>query len=545
MSPTRTAASTRILVCDELEDVALETFRARGFEPELRPGMSEDALVAVAAEGVQALVVRSATKVTRRVIEAAQGLCVIGRAGVGVDNVDLEAATERGIVVMNTPSGNTTTTGELAVALILALARHVPRADASVRAGKWSKKGLVGTELTGKRLGVIGLGRIGRVVAERGLGLRMEVVAHDPYLAGAAASPVKGVELCGLDELLATSDFVTLHVPLLDSTRDLISRERIARMKPGARLVNAARGGLVDERAVADALDSGQLAGAAFDVLAEEPPPPGHPLVGRDDVIVTPHLGASSAEAQLSVASEIARQVCDFLESGVAHNAVNAPAVSAGVLEEIAPYVLLAEKAGRFLAQRMERPIRKLEVTLCGDVAHKASEYLALSVLVGALRATDEGVNYVNAPVVARERGIRLLEGEEEGAQFFQGMVKVRATSRAGEESHLVAGTVFGRAPRFVRIDELFLDLDPSGAILITEHHDRPGVMGRIGTLLGEARVNIRRVELGAPEAKPDKKLARGALASGFFSLDEVPPRAVLDAIAAFEPVREVRLVRL
>lgn len=537
MAPS-TASKTRILVCDELESVALETFRARGFEPELRFGLTEEALVEAVA-GAHALVVRSATHITRRVIEAAGALQVIGRAGVGVDNVDLEAATERGVVVMNTPTGNTTTTAELAIALVMALARHLPRADRSVRAGRWSKKGLVGTELTKKRLGVIGLGRIGRAVAERGLGLGMEVVAHDPYLASEGPSPVAGVPLLALDELLASSDFVSLHVPLLDSTRHLISRERIARMKPGARLVNAARGGLIDEAALIEALDSGRLAGAALDVLEEEPPRAGHPLVGREDVILTPHLGASSREAQERVAAEIARQVCDFLAEGVAHNAVNAPALPAGALEKVAPYVLLAEKMGSFLAQRMEHPVRKLEVTLCGEIARQDAGYVPLSVLVGLLRTSYVGVNYVNAPLVAKERGIRLLSGAEEETPFFAGLIKVRASSRGGAESHLVCGTVFGRAPRFVRIDELHLDLDPSGAILITEHHDRPGVMGRIGTILGEAKVNIRRVELGTSEREPT------ALASGFFSLDQRPSAETLAAIGALEPIAELRLVHL
>jgi D-3-phosphoglycerate dehydrogenase len=367
----------------------------------------------------------------------------------------------------------------------------------------------------------------------------MKVVAHDPYLDAAESSPVEGVELVGLEELLAGCDFVTLHVPLVDSTRNLISRERLALMKPGARLINAARGGLVDEAAVAEALEAGRLAGAAFDVLAQEPPGADHPLVGRDDVIVTPHLGASSAEAQYNVAAGIAAQICDFLEKGVAHNAVNAPAVPARVLERLAPYVLLTEKMGRFLAQRMERPVRKLEVTLCGEIARQGSGYLPLSVLVGVLRAADVDVNYVNAPLIARDRGVRLLEGSDDEAHSFQSLVKVRATSKGGEVSHLVSGTVFGRAPRFVRIDDLHLDLDPSGTLLITLHHDRPGVLGRIGTLLGQASVNVRRVELGTPETE------RGALASGFFSLDERPPAETLDAIGALDGVDQVRLVAL
>lgn len=542
MGPHRLApAELRVLVCDDLDAAALAAFRERGIEPEVRTGLSEARLLEL-VPGAHALVVRSATRVTRAVIEAAGELRVVGRAGVGVDNVDCAAATERGVVVMNTPTGNTTTTAELAIALLCSLARHIPQADRRARAGNWGKKGLMGTELTGKTLGVVGLGRIGRVVAERGLGLRMRVLAHDPYLSGhGVGSPVEGCELVELDELLAASDFVTLHVPLLEGTRNLFSRERLAKMKRGARLVNAARGGLVDEGALAEALASGHLAGAALDVLTEEPPSPDHPLLGREDVILTPHLGASSHEAQHAVAVEIARQVADFLLEGVMANTVNAPSVSGKTLQRIAPYVLLAERMGSFLAQRMEQPIRKLEVTLSGEIAREGRSYLPLSLLVGLLRQSDPGANYVNAPLLAKERDLRLLESADEEAHYFQGLIKVRATSKGGEESHLVAGTVFGRAPRLVRIDDLHLDLEPAGALLITQHRDRPGVLGQLGTLLGAAGVNIRSVQLGAFE----RSGASPELASGFFSLDDDPSPEVLSAIAALEPIEEVRLVRL
>jgi D-3-phosphoglycerate dehydrogenase len=534
-------AGRRVLVCDELSPAAVEIFRARGFEPEVRLGLSEEDLVR-AVPGASAVVVRSATRITRRVIEAATGLRVIGRAGVGVDNVDTEAATERGVVVMNTPTGNTTSAAELSIALLLALARHVPLADRRVRAGAWSKKGLTGTEVAGKRLGIVGLGRIGRAVARRALGLEMTVVACDPFLQ-ADAPPVPGVDLVDLDTLLATSDFVSLHLPLTDATRNLLSRERLLRMRPGARLVNAARGGLVDEAALLEALEAGHLAGAALDVLAEEPPKKDHPLLARDDVVLTPHLGASSHEAQLAVAVDIARQICDFLVDGVAHNAVNAPAVSAQTLQAIGPYVLLAEKMGSLLAQLCSSPIRKIELTLSGEIARADHRHVPLSLLCGILRCgIDEGANFVNAPVIARERGIRLLESEEEEAHSWQSLIKVRASTRGGEESHLAAGTVFGRAPRIVRVDDLHVDLEPRGPILITRHEDVPGVVGMLGTLLGQERVNIRRIELG-PAADGGEGGAR--IARGFLSLYEEPAPEVVAKIAALAPVKSVKLVRL
>jgi D-3-phosphoglycerate dehydrogenase len=528
----------RILVCDPLHPEGLAAFRERGLDPEVRTGLSEDELVALVPE-VDALVVRSGTRVTRRILEAAQRLRAVGRAGIGVDNVDCEAATERGVLVMNTPTGNATTTAEHAIALLVSLARHVPRADRLTRAGEWKKKGLMGTELTGKTLGVVGLGRIGRLVAERGLGLRMRVVAYDPYLS-ISDSPLQGVELHSLDDLLAQSDFVTLHVPLTDSTRGLISWEELARMKPGARLVNASRGGVVDEEAVLDALSEGRLAGAAFDVLEQEPPAADHPLLQREDVVITPHLGASSAEAQLRVAVDIAHQIADFLLDGVARNAVNAPPVSTEIMRELAPFLLLAEKMGSFLAQRIDGPIRKVELTVAGEIAHHDAGHLRLALLVGLLRPVlTEGVNFVNAPVIAKERGLRLLESSQEDAYYRQGQLKVRASVRGGEDSHVVVGTVFGREPRFVRADGVHLDLPPRGTILITRHRDVPGVVGAIGTALGEEGVNIRRVELGPADEERD------GLATGFFVLYEEPGGSLLERVSALEPVEEVQLLRL
>ena len=529
----------QVLVCDDLAAEAFEVLEQHGFAPERRTGLTEDQLVEVVGDAT-AIVVRSATRITRRVFEAAPNLRVVGRAGVGVDNIDLDAATDHGVVVMNAPTGNTTTTAELAVALLCALARNVPQANRSVRAGSWKKKHLMGTELAGKTLGVVGLGRIGRVVARRGLGLDMNVVAFDPYLSG-QRSPIDGVELLELDELLARSDFVTLHVPLNDNTRHLLSRQRIGLMKPGARLINAARGGLVDEEALLAALESGRLRGAALDVLESEPPAENHPLVMRDDVIVTPHLGASSDEAQRQVAVDIARQIAEFLAEGVAHNAVNAPAVSAQTLREIGPYIRLAERIGSFLAQRSPTPLRSLELSVSGELAQTDSSHVELGLLVGVLRhGSGTPINFVNAPRLAAERGIVVHRASEE-VENYKSLVRVRARSKRAvgvEEVHEVAGTVLGREPRFVKVDEIPLELNPTGSLLVTLHRDQPGVVGMLGTILGKHGVNIRRVELG-----PDRE--GGGPATGYLTLYETPPAEVVEEIAALEAIEHVQLIQL
>jgi D-3-phosphoglycerate dehydrogenase len=536
----------RVIICDDLHPAALEKFLEHGIEAEVRTGMDEAALIR-AVPGVNALVVRSATKITRAVLEAAGDLVVVGRAGVGVDNVDVTAATERGVVVMNTPTGNTTTTGELAIALLCSLARHVPQADRSTRSGNWKKKNLMGTEITGKVLGVIGLGRIGRVVAQRAAGLRMEVVAHDPYLSqegllkSGLEAGLEGIELLELDDLLQRSDFVTLHVPLTDETRGLLGAERLGLMKPGARLINCARGGLVDEAALAVALDEGRLAGAALDVLEQEPPPEGHPLLGRDNVILTPHLGASSHEAQRNVAVDVAEQIATFLEDDVARNAVNAPALPASMRRELAPYLLLAERMGSYLAQRMDAPIRKVEFTLAGEVASKDQVgALRLGFLVALLRRSLEGsVNFVNAPLLASERDMHILEDSEGSAGNYTNLIKVRVSSENGRESHVVSGTVFGNDPRFVRVDDMHVDLTPEGHLLLTRHTDQPGVLGQIGTLLGEEGINVSRVELGPHGADLEGQ------ATAFFSLYDMPSERAIERVRALDTVHSARHIDL
>ncbi|MCC6406641.1 MAG: phosphoglycerate dehydrogenase [Planctomycetes bacterium] len=521
----------RVLVCDELASEANEIFRRHGCELETRLGLDEAALIH-AVVGFDAVVVRSATRITKAVIAAADRLRVIGRAGVGVDNIDCDAATARGVVVMNTPDGNTLSAAELALAHLFALARNLPRADRAARSG-WKKKGLMGTELTGKTLGVIGLGRIGGAVAERAIGLKLRVLAYDPFLAQATESPVRGVELATLEQLLAASDFVTLHVPLNEHTRHLLSRERLAALKPGARVINAARGGLIDEAALIEALDRGHVRGAALDVLEEEPPSATNPMLARDDVILSPHLGASSDEAQRNVAIDIAEQIVGFLVDGVAKNAVNAPTADAATLRRLAPYLKLAERAASFLAQRLDEPLARLELELGGEFATFDPSHARLAVQVGALRPSlGDAVNFVSAPRLARERGLELLHAPERGAE--RPALALVAVGRSGRR-HRVAGDVFAGTPKFTELDALRIDLEPEGALLVTRHADLPGVVGTVGTLFGRHAVNIRRIELGP--------IGDGE-ALGLWSLYAVPSDAAVAELAALPALRSVALVR-
>ena len=531
--------SPRILIADDLDPAAVEVFHRHGLEPEVRTGLAPEKLLEAVAE-IDALVVRSATKVTRGVLEAAPQLKVVGRAGIGVDNIDVAAATERGVVVMNTPLGNSTTTAELAIALLFSLARHIPRADRLAHAGTWKKKkGLMGTEVTGKTLGVIGFGRIGRLVAERALGVGMQVVAFDPYLDRDNDSPVAGAELVDLPELLGRADFITLHVPLTDSTRNMLSWEELKLVKPGARLINAARGGVVNEEAVLDALSDGRLKGAAFDVFAEEPPPSDHPLLLREDVIVTPHLGASSTEAQLRVALDVAEQIASFLKDGVAQNALNAPTLSSAERVELTPYLALTEKLGSMITQRMGGLPRKLELTVRGEVGRHGLEHFRLALLTGILeKAMGAGrVNFVNAPALAAERGVLVLETRENKAKYTHGEIRVTAVEKAGGPSTDLVGTVFGREPRIVRVDGMDLDLIPKGVVLITRHQDRPGVLGELGRTLGQQGVNIQRLELGPVDGESGR-------AFGFLTLDGEPSAEALKALEEIPALDSLSIVK-
>ncbi len=524
----------KVLVSDELAPQGLEILeRARGMQVAYRPGLPPGDLLAEIAD-VDGLVIRSATKVTADVIAAAQALQVIGRAGIGVDNVDVPAATARGIVVMNTPDGNNITTAEHAVALLVSLARHIPQATASMRQGLWEKNRFMGTELYHRTLGVIGLGRIGRIVADRARGLGMKVIAHDPYLAEGAI-PNLEVELVGQDELFARADAITLHVPKTKDTAALLDRKAFAKMRRGVLIVNAARGGIVDERALLEALESGQVGGAALDVFEKEPPPKDHPLLGHERVICTPHLGASTEQAQVNVSIAIAEQVRDYLLSGIIGNAVNVPSISKEALGRVRPYLELATKLGRFQGQLCPGQIDSIEVEYSGDAAALDVAPITVAVLCGVLESVTDQVNMVNAPVIARERGIKVIESKASRSSDFASAITTRVS---GCLERLVAGAVFhGVQPRIVRIDDFMLEAIPEGPTLLLHNHDRPGVVGHVGTVLGEEGVNISRMQLALVRERSE--------ACMLVNVDSAPSAAVMERLRSLPHMISAQLVEL
>jgi len=491
----------RILVADELSSEGLEILGRAG-EVVVRTGMDE-ATLRDALPGFHALVVRSATKVTAGALEKARDLIVIGRAGIGVDNIDVPAATERGIVVMNSPDATAVTTGEHAVALIASLSRHVPDADASMKAGRWDKKAFVGSEMRGKTLGVLGLGRIGSVVADRGLGLRMDVIAHDPFV---EESPLVDVRLVTFDELLERSDYLSIHVPRTARTRGLFDAGAFARMKPGARLVNCARGGIVDEEALCAALESGRLAGAALDVFDIEPLPEDSPLRRTKGLVLTPHLGASTVEAKRGVSVDMAEQIVRCLRTGVALNGINVARITRTQARSVGPFLKLARNLAAFLSQVYEGPVESVRVTLQGDLPAAAAEPITVSAVAGALHPRSETpVTTVNALRIAKARDLRVFTETSSLKRDFVHVVRVEAV--IGGERHHISGTVLGeRHGRMVELDDFMLDAIPEGPLLVTFHPDVPGMVGGIGVILGEEGINIARVQLGT--APGDGELA-------------------------------------
>ena len=525
----------RVLVADGLQAVGVDALREHGLDVEVVGSLGERELVERIGE-YEGLIVRSATKVTRPAIEAARRLEVIGRAGAGVDSIDVDAATKRGVIVMNTPGGNTTAVAEHTLALLLALARRLPAADVSLKAGRWEKSRLQGVELLGKVLGIVGLGRIGSEVARRALGFRMQVIAYDPYLTREAAERL-GVESVELDEVLTRADFVTIHTPLTGDTRHLIGETELGRLKPGARIINCARGGLIDELALARAIQAGRVAGAALDVFEQEPPPADLPLLKLEQVIVTPHLGAATDEAQAAVALAIADQVADALLRGVVVNAVNLPSTDAETHREQAPYLGLAEKMGRFLAQMAEGRMQEVRLTYAGEIVGRPTATLSLGFLRGLLGTIlSEHVTDVNAMLIAKARGLRVTETSTTESSDYASLVTAELRTDRGAAS--VAGAVFfKREARFVQIDGFSLEAVPHGWMLVFANLDVPGVIGRIGTLCGRHGINIAGMQLGRER--------RGGRAVSVLNLDDPMDAAALEEIRAMPDIVLAKLVKL
>ena len=529
------AMTARVLVADDLSPEAVQILRKAGLEVDVKVGLKPDELEAVIG-AYDGLAVRSATKVTAKVLEKAGRLKVVGRAGVGVDNVDLDAATRRGVVVMNTPGGSSTTVAELALAMVLSLSRHVAAATASVKSGKWEKKKFQGHELAGKTLGVVGIGNIGSVLVDRARALKMRAIAYDPFISAEAAAKL-GVALVELDDLWREADVISLHVPLTDKTRNLVNAAVLARVKKGAILVNCARGGIVDEKALAEALASGHLGGAAMDVFEKEPPPADHPLFKFENFVCTPHIGASTEEAQSAVAVAIAEQLAAYLKEGVVRNAVNVLGLAPEVMEKLSPYLPLVEKLGALAAQVAPAGPNEVTVEVAGELAAHPSRPLANRALVGLLRRfVETPVNDVNAPGLARERGLAVQEVRSAEPLDYASLVTVRVRGPGGEA--LVAGTVYGKhEARIVRLDGFRLEAVPEGHAILCENDDAPGVVGNLGTSLGTAGVNIARISLSRLEDR--------SRAFAFLSVDSAPSPEVLDKLRKLPHVRVVRAIEL
>jgi D-3-phosphoglycerate dehydrogenase len=525
--------SFRILVLEGITERGLSVLRNEGWEVDQRPALPPSELAAMVAP-YHAMTIRSSCRITAEVLEAARSLRIIGRPGVGVDNIDLEAATRRGIVVMNSPVGNLVSTAELTLALLMAVARNVAQGDAAIKARRWDRKAAVGVELMGKRIGVVGLGRIGREVAARCRALGMEVVAFDPFVSAAVAE-AQHVPLLPLDELLKTSDFVTLHTTLSRETRHLIGRQALALAKPGLRLVNAARGELVDEAALLEALDSGRIAGAALDVHAQEPPEDWR-LAQHPRVVATPHVGAATAEAQERVGTDIAVQVRDYLKGGLIQHAVNFFSLSGDLYDQVRPAMDLAQRLGQFLAQVCPGAMERIELGLYGDLLEVDAKPILAAAVLGVLERAGVAVTLVNAQAAARERGIDVLESTSSVRVAFSNLMVLRL--KTSERDWSVAGTLFGRSHlRLVDVDGIEVDAIPHGNLLLVKNDDRPGVVGHIGTLLGARDINIARMTVGR---KPGS--GRSVM---LIEVDHDVPRETQDEIGGIDGVREVRCVRL
>ncbi len=525
----------RILVTDPLAKEGIERLRdEEGFEVREAIGLNEEELIKLIPE-YDGLIIRSGTKVTKRVMDAAVNLKVIGRAGTGLDNVDIEAATKKGIIVMNTPEGNTVSAAEHAISMMLALSRNIPQANVSIKKGEWNRKKFMGSEVYGKTLGIIGLGRIGSEVAKRAQGLKMKIVAYDPFVSKEKAEEL-GITLLELDQLLPQVDYLTLHVPLTPQTKNLIGEREISLMKRGARIINCARGGIINEDALYQALKEGKIKGAALDVF-EKGKPFDSPLLELDSVILTPHLGASTEEAQKRVATDIALQVIDALKNGKIRNAVNLPFISPQLEKKIGPYLSLSEKMGNLGAQLIEGHPKEVKITYRGELANFEVAPLTVAFIKGMLSfVLPETVNYVNALVFAEERGIRITEVKTSDGEGFRNLISAAILTDKGKKK--IGGTIFeGKIPHIVRIDTYSLDFIPQGDLLICSNVDKPGAVGKIGTILGRYQINISGLRMG--------RRAPGGKNVSVYSLDSSPPSEAIRDLLKIKEVLTVKLVRL
>jgi len=526
----------KVLVADPVSERGVSELRGNGeLDVTVKTGLKEDALLEIIPE-FSALVVRSQTKATARLLAAAGKLKVIGRAGVGVDNVDVDAATRRGIIVMNTPGGNTISTAEHAFSLLMSMARNIPQAHATMKAGKWDRKSFEGVELYNKTLAVIGMGRIGTEVARRAMAFGMRVLAYDPYLSASRARSLQVELIDNLDELVPRADFITLHMPATPETFHMLDAGRIAKMKRGVRIINCARGGLIDETALAEALKSGQVAAAALDVYETEPPPADYPLRDLPNLIMTPHLGASTAEAQESVGIEIAQAIRAALLEGEIRNAVNMPNVDAKTLSIIRPYLDLGERLGRFLSQISPKRCERININFSGKVSEVDTTPVTRAVLKGYLEAAGGSeVNQVNAPTLAETLGLRVTESRESVPGDFTELIE--ASAGCGDDAVSIAGTFFGATPRIVKINDRHVEAKPSGVLLLLENSDRPGMVGFVGTLLGDHSVNIAGMALSRNEV--------GGKALTVLNLDTAPPQELLDRLTSVEDIHSARVIQL
>ena len=521
----------RVLISDALSPAAVAIFKERGVEVDFQPdlGKDKDKLAAIIGD-YDGLAIRSATKVTAKILEHATRLKVIGRAGIGVDNVDIPAATQKGVIVMNTPFGNSITTAEHAIAMMFALARQIPSADTSTQAGKWEKNRFMGVEITAKTLGIIGCGNIGAIVADRAIGLHVRVIAFDPFLSPERALDL-GVEKVELEELLARADIITLHTPLTAQTKNILSADSLARTKKGVRIINCARGGLVDEHALRALLDTGHIAGAAFDVFAEEPAT-ANILFGHPNVVCTPHLGAATTEAQENVALQVAEQMSDYLMRGAISNAVNFPSITAEEAPKLRPFIALAEKLGSFAGQLTDSGLKEIRITYQGDVASLKIKALTASAIAGVLRPALQDVNVVSAPVVAKERGIVIEETVREEEGDYESLITLEVVT--DELSRSVSGTVFHDGkPRIVDIKGIKVDAEFGPSMIYVTNEDKPGFIGRFASLLGNAGVNIATFALGRD--------AEGGSAIALVEIDGAAPPHILQGVQRLPGVKQAR----